>query len=131
MKRDLKSSVDTIPTLSPALRAANGTGTAVDVGGYDSAFVVFSSGDWTDGTWTPKIQESDTTTAGSFTDVGTADLQGAFTAVSGTAGEYTEQRVGYIGSKRYIRGFITGTGTTGHNNAMSVVRGHPARQPLS
>lgn len=129
MKRDLKSAVNTAPTLSPALRAANGTGTGVDVAGYDSAFVVFSSGDWTDGTWTPTIQESDDNT--SFTDVGTADLQGAFTAVSGTAGEYTEQRVGYIGSKRYIRGFITGTGTTGHNNAMSVVRGHPARQPLS
>lgn len=129
MKRDLKSAVDVAHSLPPLLRTAAGTGIGADLNGYDSAFGVCHFGDWTDGTWTPKLQESDDNTA--FTDVGTADLQGAFTAVSGTAGENTVQRVGYIGAKRYLRGFLSGTGTTGINAGMIIVRGHPARQPLS
>lgn len=128
MKRNLKSGVDVAHSLPPLLRTASGTGAGVDLRGYDSAFGVVHFGDWTDGTWTPKLQESDDDT--SYSDVAAADLQGAFTAVSGTAGENTVQRVGYIGAKRYIRGFLTGTGTTGINAGMTVVRGHPARQPL-
>jgi hypothetical protein len=129
MKRDLKSAVDAAHSLPPLLRTASGTGDGVDLRGYDSAFGLTHFGDWTDGTWTPKLQESDDNT--SFTDVGTADLQGAFTAVSGTSGENTLQRVGYIGAKRYLRGFLTGTGTTGINAGIAILRGHPARQPLA
>jgi len=129
MKRDLKSGHDAAHSLPPLLRTANGTGAGVDLAGYDSAFALVHFGDWTDGTWTPKLQESDDNTA--FTDVVAGDLQGAFTAVSGTAGENTVQRVGYIGARRYVRGFLTGTGTTGIAAGISVVRGHPARQPLS
>lgn len=130
MKRDLKSSIDVAASLHPAARAASGTGAAVDCLGYDSALGIFSGGAWTDGTHTPKLQESDDGTT--FTDVGTGDLQGSFTAVSGTASDDVVQRVGYIGSKRYLRGFVTvAGGTTGALSAFAIVRGHAARQPLS
>lgn len=129
MKRDLKSGVDVAASLHPAARAASGTGAGVDCRGYDSAFALFSIGAWTDGTHTPKLQESDDNTT--FTDVGAGDLQGAFTAVSGTAGQNAVQRVGYIGAKRYVRGFVTVAGaTTGALSAFNIVRGHPARQAL-
>jgi hypothetical protein len=127
--RDLKSNIDIVQTLAPAARTAAGTGANVNLQGYDSAVGEFSSGDWTDGTWTPKLQESEDGTT--FTDVGTGDLSGAFTAVSGTAGENNVQRVGYIGSKQYLRGFLSGTGTTGMVSGFNIVRGHAARTPLS
>ncbi len=131
MERDLKSRVDVAASLQPAARAASGTGSGVDLRGYDSAFGIFAVGAWTDGTHTPKLQESDVDVAGSYTDVGTADLQGSFTAVSGTAAQNAVQRVGYIGFKRYVRGFITvAGGTTGAVESFHVMRGHPARQPL-
>lgn len=129
MKRDLKSAVDAAHSLPPLVRTASANGAGVDLAGYDSAFLLVHFGAWTDGTWTPKMQESDDNAA--FTDVAAADLQGSFTAVSGTAGQNTVQRVGYIGAKRYVRGVLTGTGTTGVNAGMTVVRGHPARQALS
>lgn len=127
--RDLKSNIDIASTLRPEARTAAGTGTAVNLQGYDSALGEFHAGDWTDGTWTPKLQES--TDGTTFTDVGTDDMQGAFTAVSGTAGENQVQRVGYVGTKQYLRGFLSGTGTTGMVSSFSIVRGHAARKPLS
>lgn len=129
MQRDLKSNIDIVQSLAPAARTGAGTGGGVDLQGYESAVAEVSLGAWTDGTWTPKLQESDDNT--SFDDVGTGDLQGAFTAVSGTAGQNKIQRVGYIGAKRYVRGFLTGTGTTGIVSAFNIVRGHASRQPLS
>lgn len=129
--RDIKSNVDVASTLRPQVYSANGTGTAVDLLGYDSAMAVFHAGDWTDGTHTPKLQHSDTTAGTDFADVGTDDLQGAFTAIDGTPDENAVQRVGYIGNKRYLRGFVTGTGTTGAGYGMEIMRGHPARRPLS
>jgi hypothetical protein len=64
--------------------------------------------------------------------VGTADLSGAFTAVSGTAGQNAIQRVGYIGAKRYVRGFVTVAGaTTGMLCGVRITRGHPGRKPLT
>lgn len=128
--RDLRNNVDTALSLSPAARV-NGTanGTAIDLRGYDSAFVHVAFGVWTDGTHTPSLEHSDDGTA--FSAVGTANQDGTFSAVSGTAGAHTVQRVGYIGDKRFVRAVITVTGaTTGALSEVSVVRGHPARRPL-
>lgn len=129
MNRDLKSNVDAASGLSPAARTATGTGSGVDLRDYDSAMAVFAIGNWTDGTWTPSLQESDDDTT--YAAVAAADLQGTFTAISGTAGEYTVQRVGYIGAKRYVRPMLSGTGTTGIDASAVIMRGHPRRAPLA
>jgi len=125
--RDLKSNIDVAITVAPQAMAASKTGAAVDLQGYDAAFGEFSPGAWTDGTHTPKLQESaDGTT---FTDVGTGDLQGSFSAVTTTGGAH--QRVGYIGAKRYVRGFVTVAGaTTGMLGSVNIVRGRSSRKPL-
>lgn len=129
--RDLKSNIDVMPSLLPAARAVAGTGSGVDLLGYNGALAEWSIGAWTIGTYTMKLQESDVDTDGSYTDVGTADLQGSFTAVSGTAGTGVVQRVGYVGGKRYVRMMQAGTGTTGLLCAGHIVRGHSARKPLA
>lgn len=125
MHRDLKSNVDVAQALPPKALTASATSAAVDVSGYDSAFVEVNFGTWTDGTHTPSLTHSaDNTT---YTDAGTDGvLQGTFAAVSGTAGSNTVQRVGYIGNNRYLKVVMTvATATTGALSGASIVRGHP------
>lgn len=131
MNKDIASNVDVALSLHPAARAATGTGTAVDLQGYSSAMAVVNFGTWTDGTHTPSLQHSDDGTT--YSDAGTdGALQGTFAAASSTATDRGVQRVGYIGSKRYVRGLLTVSGgTTGALSSFNIVRGHPAVAPLA
>jgi hypothetical protein len=127
--RDLKSNLDLINSIVPAARnagaAVNGTG--VDLQGYGGALVVFTAGAVTDGTHTPKVQESDDNS--SFSDVAAGDLYGT-ALVAMTANSI--QRISYLGTKRYIRPVITTAGaTTGALTSAAVVRGLPAAAPLA
>ncbi|CAB4176375.1 hypothetical protein UFOVP1672_6 [uncultured Caudovirales phage] len=129
MKRDLKDSVDAAIGLAPSTVSATGTGTAVDLKGYDSAMVVVSAGTMaTGGTFTPSLTESaDGTT---YTAVGTGDLQGAF-AAHGTGVASVLQRVGYIGTGRYIKTVQTFGGTgAGVPASIAILRGHAGREPI-
>lgn len=130
MKRDLVHNIDAAQSLAPKALTATGTGSNVDLQGYYSCLVLFNIGAWTDGTHTPVVEHSaDGTT---FTDAGTDGvLQGTLAAVSGTAGQNTVQRVGYIGTNRYVRAKITVSGaTTGALSGASVIRGSADRKPL-
>jgi hypothetical protein len=71
----------------------------------------------TDGTHTPKLQESDDNAT--FTDVAAGDLEGTF-AVLATG---VNQHVGYKGRKRYLRAVITVAGaTTGGIYGAAIIR---------
>lgn len=127
--RDLKDNIDAAISLNPAAGTASRTGSGVDLQGYDSAMAIVQVGAWTDGTHTAKLQESTDNTT--YTDVSASNQQGTFTAVSGTAGQNVVQRVGYIGTSRYVRVFVTVAGaTTGALSTATIVRGNPNRQPL-
>lgn len=124
-KFDLKSKVDVVDTFLPVARTASGTGSAVDLRGYESIAAYVSVGAKAGGTITPSLEDSaDGTT---YAAVGTGDLDGAFAAI--TAGTST-QRVGYIGDNRYLRGVFTQAGGT-MDASFVILRGHPARTPLS
>jgi hypothetical protein len=96
---------------------ANVTGTGVNLTGYESADFQVAPGTITDGTHTPKLQEC-ATSGGTYTDVATTDLLGAFTALVSS----TPQHVGYKGRQPYVRIFVTVSGTTsgGYYNAVAV-----------
>jgi hypothetical protein len=131
MKRDLKTTLDVVQSLAPAARTnGTATGAAVDLQGFDGAVLEFSAGAWTDGTHTPALHESaDGTT---YAAVGTADQQGTLTALSGTAQQNAVQRVGYIGSKRYVKAMVvTASATTGALSAANVIRGHARQEPVA
>lgn len=130
MIRDLKSKLSPVLTLNPAAYATGtGTGTGVDLAGYNGAVAHWAMGAWTNGTHTLKLQESSDNTT--FSDVGTADLSGSFTAVSADAAG-TFQRVGYIGSKRYIRGWlVTASGAAGMVQSVTIERGVPSQAPTA
>lgn len=129
--RDIKSTLDVQHSLAPAARTnGTATGAAVDLQGFNGAMLVFHAGAWTDGSHTPSLQESDDGTA--YAAVGTGDLQGTLTPLSGTAQQNAVQRQGYIGNKRYLRPIcVTATATTGAVSAVSIVRGRPNVAPLA
>lgn len=114
-------------SLAPAVRT-NGTvnGTGVDLQAYEASYALVHFGAYTDGTHTPKLQESDDNS--SFTDVAAADLLGAFSAVAAAGGANTIQKVAYRGAKRYIRIVMTTSGaTSGAASGGSIVRGRSRR----
>jgi hypothetical protein len=103
---DSRSDQVVTTSLAPAARTATANGTGVDLANAGSANVHVIVGAVTDGTHTPKLQESDDNST--FTDVAAADLNGTFAAIAAN----TTQKVGYIGAKRYIRVVSTVSGAT-------------------
>ncbi len=127
--RDLLRNQLVSQSLSPAARTnGTSTGTAVDLRGFDAAVVTVSFGAWTDGTHTPSVLESVDGT--SYVAAGTADLDGTFAAVSGTASANLLQQVGYIGSYRFLQVVMTTNGaTSGALSAGHVIAGYPHNGP--
>lgn len=119
--RDLASNLGVSLALSPAVQSATIKGNAIDLLGSNSAMLVINTGAIaSSGDFTAKLQESDTTTDGDFTDVPAAKLVGTLPA-SLTADSSVKQ--GYIGSKRYIRPVLTKNGGTSIAAGAVVVKG--------
>jgi hypothetical protein len=131
VNKDFDKSIAVAHSIVPAAKTATATGSAVDLVGFDAAVAVISSGVITDGTHTPKLQESDASGSG-FADVAAGDLSGAFTAMAtgGGNGGSAIQEVGYLGAKRYIKVVVTVSGaTTGGVYGASIVKGKPRTLP--
>lgn len=123
---DIKQTQDVQNSLAPAARTASDNGTGIDLANFASATVAFVVGTITDGTHTPSVEESDDNST--FTAVAAADLIGTLAALASN----TNQRVGYRGSKRYIRAVSTVAGaTTGGVYAAVVIRGDGRKQPTA
>jgi len=124
--RDLKSNIGFDISLAPAARTASANGASSDLKGYEGVAVVFLPGTITDGTHTPKLQESDDNST--FTDVAAADQLGTLAVLASS----TAQKVGYIGIKRYLRAVVTVAGaSTGGVYTGVIVRGVAAARPVA
>ena len=107
----------------------------VDMQGYNSLDVALLNATVTDaGTasgFTAKLQESDTVTAVSATDVATGDAVNATASVTTTLDTDDDKLsavLGYIGGKRYVR--VSATGTT-LSDAVVYVVGRRSHSGLS
>jgi hypothetical protein len=119
--RDISLELDTKQSVAPQSIGGAVSGTGVDLAGYEAAVVVLSNGAATAAA-TIKVQES--TDNSTFTDVADADLIGLTGNTSGVAQTAsTIVKVGYVGSKRYIR-VATTAGTAALFSAV-VLRGRP------
>lgn len=110
-----------VNSITPAARNAATTvnGTSADLSAVDACTVSFVPGVVTDGTHTPKVQESNDNS--SFTDVAAGDQIGTL-AVLATG---VIQTVVYRGAMRYVRAALTTAGaTTGAVAAAVIVKGH-------
>ena|SRR5581483_1119118 len=108
--RDLYHNLLPAVAFDPGAKTASVTGTGVDLTGFEGALAKVQFGTITDGTHTPKLQESSDNTT--YTDVAAGDQLGSFSAVTSGSGGSAIQAVGYIGSKKWIRVFVTVAGTT-------------------
>lgn len=106
MPKAIKDIYTTVEGLAPAARTASANGTGLDLKNVIENMFVFPCGTRTDGTHTPKLQESSDNST--FTDVAAADQVGSLVAMTSN----TYQQVSYIGSLRYVRPVITVAGAT-------------------
>ena len=125
--RTLRNVIDQVASIvDGALRVADVTGVGVELSNRAENLVIISVGALTDGTHTPKLQESDTLGSG-YTDVAAADQDGALVALVAN----TDQVAGYTGIKKFVRVFVTVTGSpgTGAYYSALVVRGGARKRP--
>lgn len=129
MRKDIYSNFAAVLALSPAVQAATVKGVAVDLNGFATALLVVNTGAIVSaGDYTAKLQESDTTTDGDFTDVAAEDRQGVLPASLTADGSF---RQGYIGSKRYIRVVVTKNSGTSIAAGAVVIKGTPDMAPVA
>lgn len=97
--------------LAPVAKTTTWTSSALDLKNSRGNTILFVPGLWTDGTHTPKLQDSaDGTT---YADVAAANMVGSFSAITSTATAVV-QKVSYIGANRYVQVVCTlATATTG------------------
>ena len=124
--RDLKSNIDIVQSIVPAVYSAAQNGTGADLQGFNSAMVEFFSGVDVGSTHAPSVEESDTLGSG-YTAVAAADLIGSLPADI-QANEV--HRVGYKGNKRFIRAVVTSGGASLAYGA-NIIRGNPDNRPLA
>lgn len=129
MLRDLKSNLAT-PAISfdgVAVTADAAADRMVDLAGYRAAmFIAFGGAISSSGLVKAVAIEGDTSTVGSATDVAAADLDGTF--ANFTAQQF--QRVGYLGSKRYVGIRFDYTSGTSVYCMGAVERGLPEIAPV-
>lgn len=94
----------TTQSLNPAARTASANGASADLNNVRIADVLLAVGTVTDGTHTPKLQDSPNDST--WSDVSAGDQIGTLAALSSD----TVQSVRYIGTERYLRVVFTVTG---------------------
>lgn len=127
--KDLYNNIAVSNALSATAISSNTTtnGASVDLQGYESAAIVYRSNAYTDGTYTPNLQES--TDGSTWTDVAAADILGTEAAISAAN---TVKKIGYNGHKRYIRLQVVSTSvTSGANISATAIRGHARSNPVA
>nr|WP_299500416.1 hypothetical protein [uncultured Rhizobium sp.] len=127
--RDIAHNLGVVQALVPQVLAATDTSAAIDLLGFNSAMVVINTGAIvSSGNFTAKLQESDTTTSGDFTDVAAADLIGTLPAVL-LASSVAKQS--YIGNKRYLRLVTTKNSGTSIAAGAVIIKGDAASKPVA
>ena len=139
--KDLSNSISTALSHKVAVTTAASNGTGVDLQGYESATIVVTigaEGDTLSSSVHFEISLEESDDDSTYTDVAQADIidgtiasGGIFLKLDGTAGGNPDSaggifRVGYRGSKRYIRVVIAKTGTHSNGTPIGamVLRGH-------
>jgi hypothetical protein len=124
--KDLKNNIDVVNSIDPDDYTTTINGLGIDLQEFESSAVVFSVGTVTDGTHTPKVEESNDNS--NWNDVALSDQEGTLSDLSSDI----NQRVGYKGAKRYLRAVLSVSGATvGAQLAGLVLRGKPHREPVN
>lgn len=130
MNSDMHSNIKVVAAVAPAVKTDAETGATVDRLGYRSAEIVVNTGALVGaGDFGFKLQHSHTTENGDFVDVTAADLLGTAPAAGMTAASV--YRVGYVGSRRYIRVATLDNGGTSLAIGAVAILGSPNIAPVA
>jgi hypothetical protein len=130
--RDLKNDIKILNALNIASISTNTTtaGVEIDTQGYESVTFEIITGARTDGTVTPLIQETDT--SGSYSGSVDDDNLIGLEADAALSVAQSRSRIGYIGTKRYVKLSLVSTSvTTGLTAGASVILGNPKSAPVA
>lgn len=129
--RDFCNNIGLANMLSAAVVSATATTAAFDLQGFNAATVLCNTGAIASaGDFSLKLQESDTTTSGDFTDVVARDLI-VPTAIPATLTADSIYKIGYKGAKRYIRAVLTKNGGTSLAAGLTLLKAHAASSPVA
>ena len=113
-------------------------GDIIDTQGYESVSFVFQSGTITDGDYTVLIQEGDDSGLSDASAVADADLlpvgtgQEAAASFDADTDDNLVTKIGYRGSKRYVRFNVVSTNTTtGGTVGAIAILGYPHESPVA
>lgn len=126
--RDLYSNIGAVLALAPAVQAAAADGVSIDTKGFNRlAFVVNTGAIVGSGDFGVKLQESDASGSG-FADVAASQVDSNAPATLTASGSF---KLGYRGTKRYVRVSLTKAGGTSIALGASAVLGDPADAPVA
>lgn len=137
--RDLLSNIHPVPAINPAAAAITDNtaqvSAIIDRRGYDSLCFLIHTGTLADAdaTFAVTMDHGDAANLSDAAAVPTAQLSGTLALAGFTfAGDNVTRKVGYVGSKRYVRLTITPSNNTG-NAPMSAIAllGNPAVGPTA
>lgn len=127
--RDLYSNIGVVQALTPAVQAAAGDGAAIDLLGNNRvAFLVNTGAIVGSGDFGVKLQESDTATAGDFTDAPEELVDSNAPETLAAASAY---KLGYRGHKRFVRLALTKAGGTSIAAGAIALLGDAASKPVA
>ncbi len=127
--KDLYSNVTAAVALAPAVQSSATTGGAIDLRAHGSCIIAVNTGAIAgDGDFGVKLQHSDTTTGGDFVDVPAGLFSSNAPATLLAASAY---KLGYKGTKRYVRLALTKTGGTSIAAGATAILGAPAVAPVA
>jgi len=128
--KDMHSNIKAVAAIAPAVKTDAEDGAAIDLLGFRSAEIVVNTGALVGaGDFGFKIQHSHTATGGDFVDAPATDLLGTPPAAAMTAASV--YRVGYVGSRRYVRVVTIDNGGTSLAISAVAVLGNPAIAPVA
>lgn len=137
--RDLMNNIHTVTAIPPIAARTDNTAIVsaiIDLKGYDSAAFVILIGTNTDvnATFAVTMDEGDASDLTGSNAVAAADLVGTLALAGYQFDDDTETRkIGYVGSKRYIRLTITPSGNDSGNIFVAAIAilGDPSRAPTA
>jgi len=126
--KDIFNNAKTVSAIVPAVKSAAADGITVDTRGFNGALFVVSTGAIvSDGDFGLAVEESDESSA----NFGTPASGLVQSNAPSTLEASTTYRIGYTGSKRYVRLQLTKAGGTSIALGAVAVLGYPAVAPVA
>jgi len=107
-------------------------GDIIDTAEYGSLLFVIQSGTLTDGTYTVLIHEGDESNLSDASAVDDADLTNTEASASfASTDDNTVNKIGYVGSKRYVRlSLVSASTSSGGTLGAIAIQGSPTTAPV-